>query len=222
MGWNILIAETDPRRSTRWMNDLAKRPEVDMVRCVDRLDDLAFGESEFPYEACLVNFTAFTIDRLEVEINQIRREHPNCRVLVFQLPADSPEALRLFEAGAWSCLPGPLTCRRALTWVEAAGRGECYLPADAAGKVIRRLRQLSLARPQRETLSGPAQVLTNREREILAFLGQRKSNLEIARELILEVGTVKNHVHSVLKKLEVGSRHRAAEIAVQAGVDVGL
>src|SRR5258708_18163839 len=53
-------------------------------------------------------------------------------------------------------------------------------------------------------------VLTMREREILGFAEQGCSNKEIARRLSLSSATVKNHMHSVLQKLQVSRRGQAA------------
>ena len=52
--------------------------------------------------------------------------------------------------------------------------------------------------------------LTPREQEILELIGKGLSNQEIADQLVIELGTVKNHVHSILKKLNVNSRVDAA------------
>ena len=54
--------------------------------------------------------------------------------------------------------------------------------------------------------------LTSREREVLSLIGAGYSNREIADELVIGWGTVKNHVHNILKKLETNSRHEAAAI----------
>ena len=53
-------------------------------------------------------------------------------------------------------------------------------------------------------------TLTPREREVLELVAHDLSNQEIAERLFIEVGTVKNHVHSILKKLNVNSRVDAA------------
>lgn len=58
---------------------------------------------------------------------------------------------------------------------------------------------------------GPEAALTGREREIASCLARGLSNKEIARLLVIEPATVKNHVHNVLSKLGVGRR---AEVAV--------
>lgn len=52
--------------------------------------------------------------------------------------------------------------------------------------------------------------LTSRELQVLQFIGEGLTNQEIASRLVLEVGTVKNHVHSILEKLNVNSRDEAA------------
>jgi len=52
--------------------------------------------------------------------------------------------------------------------------------------------------------------LTNREREVLNLIGEGLTNQEIADQLFIEVGTVKNHVHNLLKKLDVSNREDAA------------
>jgi DNA-binding NarL/FixJ family response regulator len=57
--------------------------------------------------------------------------------------------------------------------------------------------------------------LTQREWEVLRFIGQNMSNQEIAQTLTIELGTVKNHVHNLLRKLDVVSRKQAAQLARQ-------
>lgn len=64
----------------------------------------------------------------------------------------------------------------------------------------------------------PFSILTRREREILCHLAAGQSNKVIARELGISDGTVKLHVKSILRKLEVHSRVEAAVIAVERGL----
>jgi DNA-binding CsgD family transcriptional regulator len=60
-----------------------------------------------------------------------------------------------------------------------------------------------------------ADTLTNREREVLEFVAEGKTNLEIATRLFLTPGTVKVHVRNILRKLNVRSRTEAAIYAVK-------
>lgn len=64
----------------------------------------------------------------------------------------------------------------------------------------------------------PFDDLTPREREILCHLSEGQSNKVIARNLGISDGTVKLHVKSILRKLDVHSRVEAAVMAVEQGL----
>src|SRR6202008_2087003 len=64
------------------------------------------------------------------------------------------------------------------------------------------------------------EVLTQREREIVALLEQGLSNKEIARSLQIGYATVKNHVHSILSKLQIRRRGEAAARACRANTGI--
>jgi LuxR family maltose regulon positive regulatory protein len=96
------------------------------------------------------------------------------------------------------------------------------LPSRASGYVARLLAAIPASRADGPGRRGdvPGQgsplvePLTEREREVLRLLAADASNAEIARTLVLTVGTVKTHVHNIFGKLEVRTRRQAA---VKAG-----
>jgi DNA-binding NarL/FixJ family response regulator len=61
-------------------------------------------------------------------------------------------------------------------------------------------------------------TMTDREREVLALVGEGLSNLEISQRLFLSVGTVKEYVSAILTKLGAANRVRAAVLAHRAGL----
>lgn len=63
----------------------------------------------------------------------------------------------------------------------------------------------------------PKARISPREREVLHFLAQQKTNAEIAATLFISENTVKNHVSSILAKYEVGTRHGAVMAAIREG-----
>jgi DNA-binding NarL/FixJ family response regulator len=67
-------------------------------------------------------------------------------------------------------------------------------------------------------LSGPMDVLTGRETDVLRLLAQGQPNKEIARNLTIGEKTVKTHVSNILAKLGVHSRRQAALHAMQIGL----
>jgi DNA-binding CsgD family transcriptional regulator len=69
--------------------------------------------------------------------------------------------------------------------------------------------------PGRRVLPGGARAeLTQREHDVLGLIAEGKENAQIAKELFISVHTVRNHVSSILAKLEVENRVQAAVYAV--------
>jgi LuxR family maltose regulon positive regulatory protein len=68
------------------------------------------------------------------------------------------------------------------------------------------------------TAPGLIEPLTGREMEVLALLDRRLTNQEIARELVITVGTVKQHTNSIYGKLGVGDRRLAVARARSLGL----
>jgi DNA-binding NarL/FixJ family response regulator len=79
-----------------------------------------------------------------------------------------------------------------------------------AGAMMERLSRLARMFAVAEHRMDGDVRLTSRELEVLQCISQGLTNQEIAARLVVEVGTVKNHVHNILEKLNVSSRDEAA------------
>ena len=136
-----------------------------------------------------------------------RREPPAVVVLTTFDTADEVEAA--LHAGASGYLLKDTEPQRIVEAVLAAAAGEPVL----SPRVARRLME-STARTggQRTTARATLDVLTDRERDVVAAIGRGASNAEIGRELYLTLATVKAHVSSVLLKLglETAPRWRSS------------
>jgi two-component system, NarL family, nitrate/nitrite response regulator NarL len=86
--------------------------------------------------------------------------------------------------------------------VEDALAGRLSCPPEVAAGLMRRLFEL---RPQQKQGSA---ALTGRENGVADLISRGLSNKEIARHLSLSESTVKHHVHAILGKLQLGSRHQ--------------
>jgi DNA-binding NarL/FixJ family response regulator len=66
--------------------------------------------------------------------------------------------------------------------------------------------------------SGPMAGLTDREREVLELIAKGRTNEQIAEQLVLERGTVRNYTSNIFAKLQVRSRAQAIIVARDAGI----
>ena len=122
------------------------------------------------------------------------------KVLVIGLPKSKNAILQYVAAGASGYVLQEVTTERLLDHIRAASHDEAIISPDIAAALMEHVNELAQISTQ----------LTPREREVLELIGDDYSNQQIADELYIEVGTVKNHVHNILKKLDVSSRHEAA------------
>jgi DNA-binding NarL/FixJ family response regulator len=106
--------------------------------------------------------------------------------------------------------------RELLIAVRAVADGGAYLSPRVAKRVVARLHT---AEPDRLAAAlRKVERLTPRERDVLALVRRGLSNQEIGRELHLSEGTVKQHVSSILRGLDVENRVQAAITAHEAGM----
>ncbi len=85
---------------------------------------------------------------------------------------------------------------------------------EVAGRILRQFQELS-GKTEAETIIAP---LTARETEILNYVAQGYSNKQIAAKLNISEQTIKNHVASIMLKLNANARTQAVVIAVQQGL----
>jgi two-component system nitrate/nitrite response regulator NarL len=144
-----------------------------------------------------------TRDSLAI-VRAISSAAPSVKTIAFAIEELDREILACGEAGVagWVAREGSLD--DLVATIESVSREELVCSARMAATLFRRLASL------RRTPQVAADPLTAREREIAALIERGLSNKEIAQRLNIEVATVKNHVHSILGKLQVGSRGAAA------------
>jgi DNA-binding NarL/FixJ family response regulator len=105
--------------------------------------------------------------------------------------------------------------------VRGALRGESQMDPTVARKVLREFQHMTAAN-KATTPPAPAEEplekLTDREEEILKLLAAGLSNKEIAQQLSLSEGTVKNHISAILAKLHANDRTQAVLTALKRGL----
>jgi DNA-binding NarL/FixJ family response regulator len=112
------------------------------------------------------------------------------------------EVIGWAEAGVAGIVTRSASLAELTEAIFAAARGEAPCSRMVPAVLLRRVAAAARQSPG----AAPLPALTAREREIADLLALGLRNKEIATRLFLEVSTVKNHVHSVLRKLDVSSR----------------
>lgn len=138
---------------------------------------------------------------------------PLVRVLVLTVSTDERTVTNALLAGACGYLIKDAPPDQIVEGIRAAARGESMISPRIAKHLIRHVR-----RPAPDGQRLPDSELTARELEVLELLAVGMDNPEIARTLHLSQHTVKNHVSSILVKLQVENRIQAAVRAVQRGI----
>lgn len=152
---------------------------------------------------------------------RITERFPQTRVIVLTTFDNDEYVFDGLRAGAVGYLLKDVPSARLFEAIRAAARGETFLQPSVAAKVVAEFNRMSAqtvshvpANPQAELV----EPLSERELEILRLLASGDSNREIANQLYITEGTVKNHVTNILGKLGVRDRTQAALKAKDMGL----
>jgi NarL family two-component system response regulator LiaR len=150
-----------------------------------------------------------------IELTQeLHEKHPDVRVVMLTAFSDSERVFAALKAGAVGYLLKNSSPKEICAAVERAAAGEPMLSGEIAGRVLREFEREREEERYRAQLAG----LTPREEEILKLLATGESNREIGKRLFISEQTVKNHVASIFRKLQVNDRTKAALLAVKLGL----
>ncbi len=145
---------------------------------------------------------------------QIMEINPDIAVLMLTVSEDGEDLTECMRLGARGYLLKKIDADFLLQSIRRAVASDNVISPEMTRTLLMKLRGDKTPSPTPEIES-----LTPRERETLAWLTRGVSNKEIARELDLAESTVKVHVQSVLRKLNIKSRVQAAVFAVEHHLD---
>jgi DNA-binding NarL/FixJ family response regulator len=147
----------------------------------------------------------------------LKQRVPRCRVIVLTTFDDDEYVFDALRAGAVGYLLKDVASTRLVEAIRATARGESILGPSVAAKVIAEFTRVSRMVPSAHT-EQLIEPLSERELEILALIARGAHNREIANQLFIAEGTVKNHVTHILGKLGVRDRTQAALKAREMGL----
>ncbi|MER6185940.1 response regulator transcription factor [Streptomyces sp. NPDC001652] len=143
---------------------------------------------------------------------ELRSRMPELSCLMLTSFDDEEALLDSIMAGAAGYVLKQIRGSDLVAAVRTVAAGQSLLDPSATTRLMARLRQDQQKEEEPDALPG----LTEREREILALIGEGLTNRQIGQRLFLAEKTVKNHISRLLAKLGVERRIQAAVIATQA------
>jgi DNA-binding NarL/FixJ family response regulator len=153
-------------------------------------------------DVALIDLSMPGLDGVNVT-TAIRAADPKARIVILTTFDGDEDIYQGMRAGAKSYLTKDVKREQLFRCIREVNAGGRYLPPDVAAKLAERL---------------PAEELTARELEVLRLLASGKPNKLIGVDLAITEVTVKSHVQSIFRKLNVLSRTEAIAVAGKKGL----
>lgn len=186
---------------------LEDESDIEVVACVTGVDaalkhagecDVVLASPRLPDNGGLVLVSA------------VAETFPQVKVLALGLAETRPRVLQYIEAGADGYIARDDSVDDLLHRIRSAYEDRAVVSPEIAAALMSRVTHYAQLIGEVDAGLHQAADLTPREMEVLELIGDGLTNRQIAERLVIEVGTVKNHVHSILGKLDVSSREDAA------------
>lgn len=177
--------------------------------------DVVSSPSELPEDSDQIDIICLHAEtksgNLLATIEQIREHVPGARIVLLYMPGIQDVQLSALGAGAAGFVENDQSVAEMVQTIRDVHAYGASISPDFARVLIDRVTELH----HEVSFHSPIDLdhdghLTDREWDVLALVSQGLTNAEIADRLYISVGTVKNHVHSILSKLDADSREQAS------------
>jgi DNA-binding NarL/FixJ family response regulator len=136
-------------------------------------------------------------------LQALKAMNASARVIILTSFETDENIYRAVQAGAKGYLLKDTSQRQMLEAIATVHMGKRYIPSQIAARLAERMMRSNL---------------TTRESEILEMLAKGLTNKQIGKALDISENTVRNHVNSIMEKLEVSDRTEAVAVAIQQGI----
>ena len=154
--------------------------------------------------------------------SNLKQKHKKISVLMVTMHENPDYLLEALKAGAAGYVLKDAHQHEIITAIHQVRRGDSPLDPQLAARLLKRMAVEESQRESEEESQTSRfsylEMLTPREQEVLKFMKLGWTNRQIAQELFISPGTVKNHVEHIIAKLEVSDRTQAVVRALELGV----
>lgn len=199
-------------------HSLAGIRDIEIVSEAGADDALSVVENSLP-DVVMVDIDTPSDNGLKLA-RQIRQRLPNIGVIVLTSNPDDEQLFQAIKAQASAYLSKDITAEELVSTVKRTAKGEHPINESfvshprVAEQVLHHFRDLPLGQGAESIIS----PVTAREQEILNYMAKGYLNKQIALALEISEQTVKNHVTSILRKLNANARTQAVVEAIKHGL----
>ncbi len=216
MSIKILIADDQSLFREALKTLLSAYPDLDVVGDANNGEEALRLAFNLCPDIVLMDLRMPVMDGVEAT-RKIVQLGKKIKVIVLTTFDDDETVFEGLRAGAVGYLLKDVSSEKLTEAIRAANKGEYFLLPSITAKVVSEFSRISKPLPKHLDIF-LADPLSPREIEILRLVATGASNKEIADDLVISEGTVKNHLSSILSKLSVRDRMQAVLKAKELGI----
>ena len=198
---------------------LSSEPDIKIIDSVDFSNGVEYSVENLPPDIAILDVDGPEHTGFDIA-HRLKQRLPNIATIIFTSNPDDEHLFLALKAQAAACLSKEATTAEIMSTIQRLSMGE-YPINDSlhdrpkvAEHVLQKFQELASQTDTGDLIS----PLTKRETEILEYIARGFLNKQIASELDISEQTIKNHVTSILRKLNANARTEAVVIGIKRGI----
>ena len=184
---------------------LNRNPHLEVLAEVGNGQEAVEANRQYHPDIIIMDINMPLMNGIEAT-REIKKEFPDARIIALTIYEDD-EVLQMVKAGASAYMLKDVAGQELLDTIEKVMRGEIVLHPRVAKRIVHEVTHKKTSKPEVK--------LTRRELDVLNLLVQGKSNKDISEIMSISEKTVKNHLTSIFRKLNVRDRTQAVLFALR-------
>ncbi len=192
---------------------LEKVSDMEIVGEADNGEEAVAKVEHLAPDVVLMDITMPRMNGLEAT-RQIKQKHPEMKILILTMHETDQYIAGMLEAGASGYVVKAATSSELISAIRAVYQVDVHLYPSIARMLVEDYMQRVKTGEEKTSYD----VLTPREREVLAYVAEDKQNKEIAKLLNVSIRTVQTHRSNLMDKLGAHDRTELVKYAIRKGI----
>ena len=198
---------------------LSSESDIKIIDSVDFSNGVEYSVENFPPDIAILDVDGSGNTVFDISL-RLKQRLPNIASIIFTSYPDDKQLFQSLKAQAAAYLSKESRTEEIIQTIRRLASGEYPINKSlhdrpvVAEQVLRQFQELSTQSDIGDLIS----PLTTRETEILKYISKGFLNKQIASELDISEQTIKNHVTSILRKLNANARTEAVVIGIKRGI----